>query len=512
MAKKKKRGLNLVVLLLALVILVVAYVAYDIYEKKQSEEDVAATEEDDTINVLTVEEDDITSIYYKNETTELTLIQNSEGAWVNQDNQEVPLNSTYTNKMASTIESVTASKQVTDNAEDLSEFGLDVPTLTVTVTKADGSSETVLVGSKSPLGDGYYACLDGSTTVYLLATTFYSAYNYSAVELTEVATAPTITAANITHLLLNNSETGTLEISYDESNEYDTSDSNLAPYVLNQGYDIPVSGDSTNITTYLGNFTSLSYEQCIDYSPEDLSQYGLDTPSTTVSIDYYEDVEVESDTTDSEDTSDDSSSDETETVRNYYTYNLQIGSLDEENAVYYVKTTDSESVYTMAQDTVDAMLTYNCFDLANKYAQLINIKSITEVDFMYNGETHVLAVDHTTTTNDDGEEEDVDVFYLDGTEFDEDTSRSVYQTILSPMFDAEIPAGYTDADQPVVASFTFKRTTDSGKADVITEYRDYDDSFYTVTVNGTEMFLVDKRDVEDAINDFESALNGTFEE
>ena len=524
MAKKKKRGVSLVALLLVLVLLIAAYVGYDIYEGKQADKETEATEEEDTIDVLTVEADEIQSIYYKNEKAELTLIKNSEDVWRNESNQEVPLSSTYTDKMASVVESVTATKIVTESVSDLSEFGLDAPTLKVTLTKTDGSQSTILVGDESPLGDGYYACVDGESTVYLIASSFVSAYDYSEVALTEVAEAPSITAENITHLLVDDTENGALEITYEENNVYDTSDSGLAPYILNQGYDQPMSGDSTNISTYLGNFTSLSYDQCVAYNSDDLAQYGLDTPKASIRIDYYEDMEVEDDSdssstdttttedtttedTTTEDTTEDSSTEETQTVRNYYSYTLQIGDLDEDQAVYYVKDASSNSVYTMSQSSVEAMLTYNRFDLVNKYAQLINVASITEVQVAYDGETHSLSVDHTTTTNEDGKEEDTDVFYLDGTEYDESLARTLYQSIIGPMYDAEIPEGYSDADQPIVATFVFLRTKESGKEEVTAEYREYDDSFYTVTVNGTRQFLVDKRNVQQIITDLTAALN-----
>lgn len=517
MARKKKRGVTLVALLLVLVLLIAAYVVYDIYEGKQADKETTATEDEDTIDVLTVASEELQSIYYKNDKAELTLVKDSEGVWRNESNQEVPLNSTYTDKMASVLDTVTATKLVAENASDLSEYGLDEPSLTVIITKTDGAKVTIIVGDESPLGDSYYISIDGASTVYLIGNSLVSAYDYTEVALTEVASAPSITAENITHVLVEDTDQEALEITYEENNAYDTSDSGLAPYILNQGYDQPMSGDSTNITTYLGNFTSLAYGQCVAYTSDDLSQYGLDAPKATVSIDYYEDVEAETDSsstddttsedTTTDDTTEDSSSEEAETVRNYYSYTLQIGNLDEEQSVYYVKDASSDSVYTMSQSAVEAMLTYNRFDLVNKYAQLINVESITEVQVNYEGESHSLSVDHSTTTNEDGEEEHTDVFYLDQAEYDESEARTLYQSLIGHMYEAEIPEDYADANHPIVAAFTFMRTTDSGKEDVTTEYREYDDSFYTVTVNGVERFLVDKRDVQQVITDMKAALN-----
>ncbi len=493
---KKKKSRTLVALLLVLVLLIGTYVYYVIYIGKQEEQEASNTTEDEAIQILSIEAANIQSIYYKNNQAELTLIKNTEDAWVIETNQDVPLNSTYTNKMASTVENLTASKIVVENAEDLSQYGLTNPLITIIIMKVDGSQETLYIGDESPLGDGYYACLKGNSSIYLVDTAVYSAYNYNESSLFTVASAPTMEAGTITHLLVEDQETGVLEITYDVDNEYDHSNTGIAPYVLNQAYTSPVSGDTTNITTYLGNFTNLSYKECVEYNSEDFAKYGLDNPSKKVTVDYYEDVEVQSEA-DTEADSEQSSSNQTE--RNYYKYVLLIGNLDETNSVYYVKEADSNSIYTMSQSIVEGMLTYQRFELASKYAQIVNVSSVDQVDVSFGGDTHSLAIKHTTTKDEEGNEEDVDVFYLDGKEYDESKARTIYQTLISQMYSTEIPEDYVDSNQDPIVTFVFNRSDESGKADIVSEYREYDASFYTVAVNGVELFLVDKRDVQKAM-------------
>lgn len=490
MAKKKKGGGRLILLILLLVALIVAYIGYDLYEKKQEKEEETETESNDDIEICMIDEADIASIYYKNDMTEMTLVKNSEDVWVNEAKPEVPLKSTTTKSIAKAVQSITSSKIVNENTEDVSEYGLDSPSLTVTVTKTDGSKVMLLVGDEAPLEDGDYACLYGSTTVYLIDTLFASAFEYTENQLTEVADGPLITAANITHFLLENKDEGNLEITYDKENEYDFSNTGVVPYVINQGYDIPVSGNSTNITDFFARFTTLSYAQCVDYSGTDLAQYGLDDPYATLSIDYFIEAQDDSEDTGSEETT-------AQTVRTDYSYNLLIGNLSDDESAYYVKASDSNSVYTMTKSMVDAMFDYDLFQLTSKYVQLVNVLSVSEVTMLCDGESHTLTIDHSTTKDENGNENHSEVFYLDGEEKDEEAARALYQSIISPLYDARIPEGYSDADKPVVASFTFKRTSDSNEKEIVTEFKDYDDSFYTVSVNGVEKFLVDKRDLND---------------
>ena len=53
-----------------------------------------------------------------------------------------------------------------------------------------------------------------------------------------------------------------------------------------------------NVTSGLGNF---AYDQFVNYNAEDLSQYGLDKPYATITVDYQE--EVKDDSSDSTDSS-----------------------------------------------------------------------------------------------------------------------------------------------------------------------------------------------------------------
>ena len=55
----------------------------------------------------------------------------------------------------------------------LSEFGLDNPAFTVTLTKNDGSSSVILIGDVSPDPEYCYVCAQGSSSVYLNSITQY---------------------------------------------------------------------------------------------------------------------------------------------------------------------------------------------------------------------------------------------------------------------------------------------------------------------------------------------------
>ena len=65
-----------------------------------------------------------------------------------------------------TMNSFVSCSAIAENA-NLSEFGLDNPAFTVTVTKTDGTQKVILIGNQASDGSGCYVCAAGSNSVYL---------------------------------------------------------------------------------------------------------------------------------------------------------------------------------------------------------------------------------------------------------------------------------------------------------------------------------------------------------
>lgn len=65
-----------------------------------------------------------------------------------------------------TMNSFVSCASISENA-NLSEYGLDNPAYTVTISKTDGTQKVILIGDKATDGSGCYVCAAGSTSVYL---------------------------------------------------------------------------------------------------------------------------------------------------------------------------------------------------------------------------------------------------------------------------------------------------------------------------------------------------------
>lgn len=69
-----------------------------------------------------------------------TVFEKKDDSWVKKDETAFPVNQTTLDSAASALEKVEADR-VLENVDDLTEYGLDSPSNSVTVTTDDGTNE-----------------------------------------------------------------------------------------------------------------------------------------------------------------------------------------------------------------------------------------------------------------------------------------------------------------------------------------------------------------------------------
>lgn len=484
MSNGKKKNLTLAGLLLLLILLIVGYVIYEDKVKNKSKEETPEVEE--TLEVITVKEEDISKIECKNKYGELSLVKKEE-IWVFENDSELPLNQNYINSMASTMSCVRMEKKIQEGVTDWSEYGLATPSIGVRVTTKDGVSKTLSVGDEAPIAGGYYARVNDDNILYLIAETTISDFYHSREGLVQKEEYPRITTQNVLSLEITQKDQEKFKLEYDTTGSRDYSRDFAFPYVITKPYATPVSADSQVLSELFKNYANLSYEKCVDYHAEDLTTYGLDEPDAVVEIKYFEETQTE-------DSSEDKDSKSTGKERNEYTYKLCIGSKTEEGN-YYVKPVDSDSVYTMSATYVTHMLKVTPFVYVNKNFQLVDLMSLNEMEVKVGKEDILLQIERTKENEDDKEEKVI--YKINGDEVTKDTFTHIYQMSLALEYAAEIPEG-KETNGEVKASFLFKRNSKEAPT-VISQLKAYDDTFYVVTVNGETNFLADKRIVDDLL-------------
>ena len=152
-------------LILVLVLLVLCLAVY--FGIRQMDLDESGSEEQETIYISQTEGDSITVFSFVSGGEPLSFTKDGE-TWTYDGDGTVDLNQTSITSMVSMLEEITAESRL-DEPEALSEYGLDAPSNTISFTGADGT-KTLLIGNENEAAGGYYAMLDGESTVYLISS------------------------------------------------------------------------------------------------------------------------------------------------------------------------------------------------------------------------------------------------------------------------------------------------------------------------------------------------------
>ncbi|MFN7998985.1 MAG: DUF4340 domain-containing protein [Bryobacteraceae bacterium] len=157
-------------LLVAVVVLALLGGALYWSNRKQKAE-AAKPSTDTTTKVLSIPEDQIKEVRIKKVGADTTVVRKGDdGKWQIVEPKPLRADQDSVNSLASSLASLNADKVVEDKATDLSSYGLNTPTMDVTVTKKDGKSQDVLVGDETPTGSGAYAKLANDPHVYTIAS------------------------------------------------------------------------------------------------------------------------------------------------------------------------------------------------------------------------------------------------------------------------------------------------------------------------------------------------------
>ena len=84
--------------------------------------------------------------------------------------------------LVTTAAQLTADQEIRDY-EDLSEYGLETPSNTITLTTGDGTT-TLLIGNKNDMLSRYYVKTDQSDSIYLAGSVVYTTYQKGIADLT----------------------------------------------------------------------------------------------------------------------------------------------------------------------------------------------------------------------------------------------------------------------------------------------------------------------------------------
>lgn len=475
----KKKTVKLVSAVVVLGVACGAYVGVNSYVSSQEAKE--AEEEDKSVDLINLKADDVTAVSFKADDADVEF-DRKDDSWTEKSDADFPVNQDTVDDAVKGVASLTADQEISD-VEDLSQYELDDPQNTITLTTADGDT-TLQVGMESSNNQYYVKKVDDDKNVYLVASTSLEPFMGGLYDFAESGTFPSVTSATIT------------DVKVDKEDGYElTQDADNLFWNVSDGKDTE-KADTTkagNVTSAIG---SLAYDKFVDYNCTDDAKYGFDDPYAVITAKYTEDA-------DSSDTEDDSEEEETKTVTVDKEITIYVG--DETGSDRYVKVDDSKEVYTITEDSLTDILDSTVSDF---YSLSVNYLSVNSLDSLEvktpNGDHTVTVTRETTKDSDDEDAEETTTVSckLDGADLDDTTFTTFYNKLINMTAQQRFTEDYTPEGDPAY-TFVFKDTDGN---ETTAEYYEYDTNFYAAVV-GDKVYLVNKMNIRDMDEAYQKVIN-----
>ena len=544
----KKKTVKLVSAVVVLGVLCAAYEGVNFYVTSQEEKE---TEENDTsVDLVSLEADDITAVSFTADQNKVEF-DKKDDSWTEKSDANFPVNQDTVDSAVKGVASLTADQEISD-VEDMSQYDLDNPQNTITLTTADGDT-SLQIGMESSNNQYYVKKEDDDKNVYLVSSSSIEPFMGTLYDFAESGTFPSVTSATIT------------DVKVDKENSYElTQDADNLFWNVSDGKTTE-KADTTKAGTVTSAIGSLTYDKFVDYNCTDDSKYGFDDPYAVITVKYTEEEAVESDedseestdadteesttdetaadTSEDADASDeDSSEDEQETQTVEKTLTIYVG--DETGDDRYVKVDDSREVYTITKDSLTDILDSTMSDFYNLTVSYVSSNDLDSLEVQSADGDHTInivtetvkAEDEDTTddtdsdttdesstetsdesstdtdssdesSSDDEEETTTTTYKLDGEDLDESTFTTFYNKLINMTAQERLTEEYTPEGDPAY-TFIFKDT--DGKETTV-KYYEYDTNFYAAVVED-KVYLVNKMNVKDLDEAYQKMVNPDTED
>lgn len=480
----KKKTVKLVSAVVVLGVLCAAYEGVNFYVTSQEEKE---TEENDTsVDLVSLEADDITAVSFTADQNEVEF-DKKDDSWTEKSDANFPVNQDTVDSAVKGVASLTADQEISD-VEDMSQYDLDSPQNTITLTTADGDT-TLEVGMESSNNQYYVKKADDDNNVYLVSSTSIEPFMGTLYDFAESGTFPSVTSATIT------------DVKVDKENSYElTQDADNLFWNVSDGKTTE-KADTTKAGTVTSAIGSLAYDKFVDYNCTDDSKYGFDDPYAVITVKYTED--------------------EQETQKVEKTLTIYVG--DETGDDRYVKVDDSKEVYTITKDSLTDILDSTMSDFYNLTVSYVSVNDLDSLEVQSADGDHTInivtetvkAEDEDTTdtdssdesSSDDEEETTTTTYKLDGEDLDESTFTTFYNKLINMTAQERLTEEYTPEGDPAYI-FIFK---DKDGKETTVKYYEYDTNFYAAVVED-KVYLVNKMNVKDLDEAYQKMVNPDTED
>ena len=278
----KKKSVNLITAVGVLVVLSGAYVGVKAYVAKQEAADTESAEEENP-EIISIASADVKSIKFVIDKKEVTFEKDGD-SWVKSDETGFPVDQDKIDTLVSSLNSIKAERTL-ENVEDASEYELDQPDNTITVTTEDGETTVIQLGMENDSTSQEYIDLNkDSSTVYVVSNSTFSSFEGTLYDFAKSGVFPTVDSSTVSKISVDGKDSSYV-VEKDESNFWNIT-----------GDGETEKADSAKATSLASALSSMAYSSYVNYNcaEDEFSQYGLDKPYAEITVCYQEKVKKES--------------------------------------------------------------------------------------------------------------------------------------------------------------------------------------------------------------------------
>lgn len=489
---KNKKGLIVGIIILVLLLGAYFLLRYlNLDEEDTAEEDAAET-------VFEIDADDISNIQIVSGENTFDF-SHGDDKWNYVEDDKFPLSESAILDKVSSLTSVSSMRTIED-PDNLADFGLENPEVTATVTDTDGKETELALGATNDAVSGCYMSMNGDTSkIYLVDTTLKTNLEFDLSDIAEKEDIPSITGSTITSVTIQKPE-GTAKLFQDSGSEtgwtFEDTDGSSVP------------ADSSLVSTYTGNFSTLAWTDYVTYDLSNLGAYGLEDP-TVITVDYQQEEEADGSDTESsddsaEETADDSTKDDTEedsTVTVDKQMVMLVGSQTEDGNYYYGKLQDNSCIYTIGSSTIQNITDMKKADFLSTKVADYSFADLDTVTFTRNGETYVASKETVESEDEDGETTEETKYLINDKKIETTDFNSFYNLITAMTWQSQDENAQPSGEPDLSVNF-YKE----GGTNVTVDYYSYDTNFYLVIDSKGNHSLVNKMDVRELLEKFDSTM------
>ena len=534
----KKKSVNLVTAVGVLVILSGAYAGIKAYVAKQEEKETAESEESESAEIVSISADDIKSIKFLIDKQEVVFEKDGD-SWVKADESAFPVSQDKVDALAASLKSITAARTLED-VENVSEYELDQPENTITVTTTDGDTTVIQIGMENSSTNQEYIDLNNDpSTVYVVESSTFQSFEGELYDFAKSGTFPAVDSSTVNRISVDGKESS-YTVKKDENNMWTVAGSDGKEE----------KADSAKATSLASALSGMAYASFVNYdcAESDLSKYGLDKPYSTITVDYQEEIQDSSDKEDSAkddaesvtEASDDGKEtleeventdnsavseasgefEDEETAEGVDTTKINTEMVDRQLVIYvgdqasdggrYVRVGDSNEIYTISEDSLDSFIGKTNEDFWDMTVSYLSVNNLEKLSVNYKDNDYTIIVSR-ETSEDEGETDEDDSsssavtvtlsYSLDGNEIDSTTFTTYYNKLINMTAQKRLTDEYkSNADPEMTAEFTDV----DGNVETV-QYYSYDTNYYAAVV-GEKIYLVNKMSVKEMFTAFDNVI------